>query len=112
MAVLVGRFRQSKRLAGELFEMINGVPLPASTICDMEKPTRAALATPVEAVKAHRRARTSSTPTIRAGGWTRTRPVWLVATERVAFYWIDRRRSGQVIRGILGDDFDGVGPQS
>ncbi len=34
--------------------------------------------------------------------------LWLVATERVAFYWIDRRRGGKVIRGILGADFQGV----
>ena len=109
LAVLVGRFRQSKRLAGELFEMIYGVPLPASTICDMEKRTSAALEAPVEEVRAHLarsdvvHADETSWRVAKNKAW-----LWLVATERVAFYWIDRSRGGKVIRGILGADFKGV----
>ena len=109
MAVLVGRFRQSKRLAGELFEMIYGVPLPASTICDMEKRTSAALEAPVEEVRAYLarsdvvHADETSWRVAKNKAW-----LWVVATEQVAYYRIDRRRAGEVIRSILGADFNGV----
>ena len=109
LAVLVGRFRQSKRLASELFELLYGLNIPPSSICDMEKRTSAALEVPTEEVRQH----LARAPVVHGDetGWRRAKEkawLWLVATSEVAYYRIDRSRGGKVIRGILGEEFAGV----
>jgi transposase len=108
-ALLVGRFRQSKRLASELMDTIYGIVIPPSSICDMEKRTSAALAEPVEEVRQH----LARAPVVHADetSWRRAKRkawLWLVATPSVAYFQVDRHRSGAVIRGILGEDYGGT----
>jgi transposase len=109
LAIWVGRFRQSKRLASELFEMLYGLNIPPSSICDMEKRTSIVLEGPVKEVRQH----LARAPVVHADetGWRMAKRkawFWMAATQDVAFCRIDRHRSGEVIRGILGEDYGGV----
>ena len=109
LALMVTRFRQSKRLASELFEVLYGLRIPASSICDMEKRTSAALEGPVEEVRRH----LARAPVVHADetSWRMAKRkawLWLVATSEVAFFTINKSRGGEVIRGILGTDYKGV----
>lgn len=109
LALLVTRFRQSKRLASELFEVLYGLRIPSSSICDMEKRTSAALGGPVEEVRRHlarapvAHADETSWRKAKRKGW-----LWMVATQEVAYFRINKSRGGEVIRGILGTDYKGV----
>jgi transposase len=83
-ALLVGRFRQSKRLVSELVEVLYGLRIPPSSICDMEKRTSAALAGPVEEARQH----VASSAVVHADetGWRMAKRkawLWLVATGEV-----------------------------
>jgi len=55
-ALLVGRFRQSKRLVVELLDVLYGLTLSPGTICAMEQRVSAALEAPVDAALATLRA--------------------------------------------------------
>ena len=51
-AILVGRFRQSKRLVVELFEILYDLSISPGSICAMERRVAAALETPVAEARA------------------------------------------------------------
>jgi len=108
-AILVGRFRQSKRLVVELFEILYDLTLSPASICAMERRVAAALEAPVaEARTALRRE-----PVVGKDetGWRHMKSkawLWLTATDHLAVFTIARRRSSAVVKQILGESFGGV----
>ena len=108
-ALLVGRFRQSKRLVTELFEVVYGLSISPGSICAMEQRVAAALAEPVEEARAAlRRAKVvgkdeTGWRLLKAKAW-----LWVTATDSLAVFTIARRRSSQIVKQILGEAFAGV----
>ncbi len=108
-AVLVGRFRLSKQLVQELLGTLYGLSVSTGTVCAVERRVSAALADPVEEARAYLRRQ----DVVHADetGWKRLKRkawLWVAATEKVASYWIDRRRSSQVVKRMLGETFGGI----
>ena len=108
-AILVGRFRQSKRLVVELFEILYDLSLSPASVCAMERRVAAALEAPV----AEARAALQCEPIVRKDetGWRHMKNkawLWLTATEYLAVFTIARRRSSAVVKQILGESFGGV----
>lgn len=108
-AVLVGRFRQSKRLVVELFEILYSLSLSPASVCAMERRVAAALEAPVEEARTALR----NAPVVGKDetGWRHKKSkawLWLTATDQLAVFTIARRRSSAVVKQILGEAFDGV----
>jgi len=108
-AILVGRFRQSKRLVVQLFEILYDLTLSPASICAMERRVAAALAAPVAEAKAA----LQREPVVGMDetGWRHRKSkawLWLTATEQLAVFTIARRRSSAVVKQILGELFGGV----
>ena len=108
-AILVGRFRQSKRLVVELFEILYGLSLSPASICAMERRVAAALAAPV--AEARTALRREPVVGMDETGWRHRKSkawLWLAATEQLAVFTIARRRSSAVVKQMLGELFGGV----
>jgi transposase len=108
-ALLVGRFRQSKRLVAEMLAVLFGLEMSPGSVCAMERRMSEALAVPVREVRAAIREETvvgsdeTSWRALRQKAW-----LWIAATEKVAVFTIARRRSSKVVQRILGEAFVGV----
>jgi transposase len=108
-ATLVGRFRQSKRLVAELYEIVYGLSISPASVCAMERRVSEALAAPVD--QARHAIRKESFVGSDETGWRRMRLkawLWLTATDQLAVFTIARRRSSTVVKRILGEAFAGV----
>ncbi|MCE7937272.1 IS66 family transposase [bacterium] len=108
-AILVGRFRQSKRLVVELFGMLHGLSISPGSICAMEQRVEVALEGPVtEARKVRKSAPVVGKDEI---SWRHLKSrawLWVTATECLAVVTITRRRGSVIVKEILGESFGGV----
>lgn len=108
-ATLVGRFKQSKRSAIDLMDLIWGLKMSPGALIKMERRVSAMLAAPVEELRAHLQGAASA-----HGDETSWRErlkrawLWLGATTEVAVFLIRSSRGGVVARELFGADFAGV----
>lgn len=109
VAVLVGRYRLSRRaVVGVLADLV-GADLAVGSVDGLCQQTAAALAQPVaeleQAVQAAPVANADETSWRQAGQpcW-----LWVVVTKLVTVFTIAKSRGGDVLKGLLGDAYPGV----
>ncbi len=108
-AMLVGCFRQSKRLVTELYDVVYGLSISPGSVCAMERRVSEALVVPVE--EAREAIRRESVVGSDETSWRRMRRkawLWVAATDQLAIFTIARRRGSKVVKRILGEAFAGV----
>lgn len=108
-ALFVGRFRQSKRLVVALFEVIYGLSMSPGSVCAMERRVSEALAAPVDEARAAMR--TARVVGKDETGWRLLRQkawLWVTATDQLAVFTIARRRGSEIVKQVLGENFEGV----
>jgi len=109
VGLLVGKFRQGKRGVQALLEVVYGLEVGLGTVSKMERRVSAALAAPVaEVYAAIRQAEVvnkdeTSWRQLKDKAW-----LWVAATDELVGFWIDRRRSSEVSKRILGETFAGI----
>lgn len=104
-STLTGRYRLSRREAGEALGVLFGEKAEVSvgTIVELERQTSDALATPYEeAVAAVRRAEVAYAD--ETGWWVRAKRAWLwiAVTVSVAVFRVDPKRSRDAFKRLLG----------
>lgn len=108
-AVLTGRYRLTKREAGQCLADLFGAEVAVGTVSTIEQQVSAALA-PVVA-EARAAVRQAAVANVDETGWRQGRQrawVWTVVTALVTVFQIDRSRGGQVLRTLLGPTWAGI----
>ncbi len=108
---VMGRFRLSKWQAANLLAECFAIPIAVGTVVNQQQVISAALAAPVAELEAV--VKQSPVCNIDETSWRqRNAPrcswLWTVVTPQVTLFRIAPSRSGQIARGLLGDDYDGV----
>jgi transposase len=108
VAVLSGRYRLSRREVVGVCTEVLGAPLAAGSVDGLCQATAAALTVPVAELEAAVRA----APVVHADetGWRQAgqrRWLWVVVTAAATVFAVAASRGGGVIKGLLGDRFDG-----
>ena len=106
--MLTGRYRLTKREAGQCLADLFGAEVAVGTVSTIEQQVSAALA-PVVA-EARAAVRQAAVANVDETGWREGRRrawVWTVVTALVTVFHIDRSRGGQVLRTLLGPDWPG-----
>ncbi len=109
IAYLTGRCRLSKRQVVELCDDVLGVPISTGAVCAVEKDVSAALAAPVEEVRAVVREQ----PVVGADetGWREGKQkawLWTAVTSVAIVFQIARSRGSAVAKSLLGAQFAGI----
>lgn len=108
-ALLTGAWRLSKRQGAALLALLYGLDLSLGSVRGMERRMAAALEAPYGEALAHVQAAgvahadETSWREAKSRAW-----LWLAATREVAVSLIQRRRSGQAARQLLGAGFAGA----
>lgn len=108
-ALLVGRYRLSRREAVACLAELGEVELSVGALGHLEQATSAALAPIVDAVAAAvRQAAVANLD--ETGWWQRAKRAWLwtVVTQTLTLFRLDRRRSKAVVQALLGPDWTGI----
>jgi transposase len=115
-AVLTGRYRLTKREAGQCLADLFGAAVAVGTVSAIEQQVSSALA-PVVA-EARAAVQQAAAVNVDETGWReQRRRAWLwtvvtalvtVVTALVTVFHIDRSRGGQVLRTLLGPTWDGI----
>ena len=108
-AMLTGRYRLSKREAAACLADLFGAEVAVGTVSAIEQSVSAALA-PVVA-EARAAVQQAAVANVDETGWRQGRQrawLWTVVTALVTVFHIDRSRSSQVVRALLGADWQGV----
>ena len=108
-ALLVGRYRLSRREAVACLAELGEVELSVGTLARLEEATSAALAPVVDEVAAA--ARQASVANLDETGWWqgRTRSwLWTVVTETLTLFRLDPSRGKAVVQALLGPAFTGI----
>jgi transposase len=109
VAYLTGRCRLSKRQVVELCEDAFGVAVSTGAVCAIEQDVSAALAAPVEEVRAV--VREQVVVHVDETGWREAKQkawLWTAVTSVAVVFQIARSRGGGVARSLLGADFRGL----
>ena len=108
-ALLTGRYRLSKREAAQCLTDLFGAVVAVGTVSAIEQTVSAALAPVVEEARAA--VQQATTANVDETGWRQGRRrawLWTVVTALVTVFHIDRARTSQVVRTLLGPDWAGV----
>jgi len=109
VAVLSGGYRLSRRQVADACGTLLDVPLSVGSVDRLCQDTAMALAAPVATVQAMlpaaRAANADETRWPQAG---QTQWLWVVVTRLVTVFTITASRGSPVIKGLLGEDYDGV----
>jgi transposase len=111
VAVLRGQYHLSQRAVADLCGTVLDAPLAASSVAALCQETAAALAAPVAAAQATlpdapvANADETRWPRPQAG---QTRWLWVVVTGLVTVFVVAASRGNAVIKGLLGEDYQGV----
>lgn len=109
VSVLSGKYRMSKRNVEELMTDFFGVALALGSVSNLEQATSAALAEPVEEATAY----VAEQPVVNMDetGWREANSkawLWVAVTGWVTVFVIRLSRGGQVVKELLGEDFEGI----
>ena len=111
MAVLMGCYRLSKRQVADLLATCFGIQLAASSVVNQQQVISAALAQPVDELKAYvqqQPACNMDETSWRQAEQTKQSWLWVVVTTRAAIFHIAPNRSGAIVSLLLGDNYAGV----
>ena len=109
VALLTGRYRQSKRLASEILEEVFQIPMSLGAVSKVEARVSDALEAPyVEAQTAAQEAPWANVDETswredKAGAW-----LWVMATVLVTLFRVHRNRSKDAAQTLMGATFAGV----
>lgn len=109
VALLTGRYRQSKRMVTEFLEEVLGVPMSLGAVSRCEARVSAALEAPYDEARASARAAPwanvdeTSWCEDKRGAW-----LWVMATSLVTVLMVHRSRSKAAAQALLGEHFAGV----
>jgi transposase len=109
VALLSGRYRLSRREVVQVVDDVWGVGLGVGSVVELEQATSAALA-PVVA-EAHAVAQRATVANLDETGWREGRRkayLWVMVTTLLTVFRVDRTRSGQVARELLGAAWRGI----
>lgn len=108
-ALLVGRYRLSRREAVQCLAELGQVELSLGSVARLEQATGAALAPVVDEVAAAVR-RAPAANLDETGWWQGHQRAWLwtVVTEALTLFRLDPSRGGAVARELLGPDWTGI----
>ncbi|MFY0525202.1 IS66 family transposase [Archangium gephyra] len=108
VALLTGRLRLTKRLVQEFASSVLGVEVALGSISKLERSMSAALQAPVEEARAY--VREALSVNADETSWREKLKkawLWVAATALVTVFSINRERSGEAARQLLGEDFVG-----
>jgi transposase len=109
VALLTGRYRLSRREVVQLMGDVWGVEVALGSVVGLEQATSTALA-PVVA-EAHAVAQRAAVANLDETGWREGRRkacLWVMVTALLTVFRVDRTRSGQVARELLGPSWRGI----
>jgi transposase len=109
VALLSGRYRLSRREVVQLMSDVWGAEVALGSVVELEQATSAALA-PVVA-EAHTLAQQATVANVDETGWREGRRkawLWVMVTALLTVFRVDRARSGQVARELLGPTWRGI----
>jgi len=109
VGLLRGSYHLSDQAVGTLLADLFGLPLSDGSVVALQTSVSAALASPyeaiLEAVQAAQVANVDETGWKEAGA---RRWLWVVVTSAATLFQVAKGRGGEVLRGLLGDEFDGI----
>lgn len=111
MAVLMGRYRLSKRQVVDLLGTCFAVPLAASSVVNQQQVISEALAQPVEELRAYVQQQPACNvdeTSWRQAEQSKSSWLWVVVTALVTVFHIVPSRSGAIDRELLGETYSGV----
>jgi transposase len=109
VALLSGRYRLSRREVAQLMGDVWGAQVGLGSVVELEQATSAALA-PVVA-EAQAMAQQAAVANMDETGWREGRRkayLWVMVTALLTVFRVDRTRSGQVARELLGPSWCGI----
>jgi transposase len=109
IALLSGRYRLSRQEVRDLLQDLWAVRVSLGAVVRQEQVQSAALAPVVE--EACFTVQQAAVVNIDETGWRQDKRwagLWTVTTATLTVFWIERRRSGAAIEGLLGSEFTGV----
>ena len=109
VALLSGRYRLSRREVVQLMGEVSGAEVALGSVVELEQATSAALA-PVVA-EAQALAQQASVANLDETRWREGRRkawLWVMVTTLLTVFRVDRTRSGQVARELLGPTWRGI----
>jgi transposase len=109
LALLSGRYRLSRREVVQLMGDVWGAEVALGSVVELEQATSTALA-PVVA-EAHAVAQQAAVANMDETGWREGRRkayLWVMVTALLTVFRVDRTRSGQVARELLGPRWRGI----
>jgi transposase len=109
VSVLSGKYRMTKRNIEELMTDCFGVALALGSVSNLEQATGGALEEPVAEAKAY----VAEQPVVNVDetGWREANGkawLWVAVTGWVTVFVIRLSRGGQVVKELLGADFEGI----
>jgi len=108
-ALLVGRYRLSRREAVACLAELGEVALSLGALAHLEQATSAALAPVVDEVATA--VRQAAVANLDETGWWQGRRrawLWTAVTEALTLFRLDPRRSRAVVQALLGPDWTGI----
>jgi transposase len=111
MALLMGRYRLSKRQVADLLANCFDIHLAASSVVNQQRVVSDALEAPVAALE--RYVQQQSACNVDETSWRQADQakccwLWVVVTTLVTVFHIASSRSGAIARQLLGETYDGV----
>lgn len=109
VALLTGRFRQSKRLAAEMLAEIFGIPMATGSVSKSERRMAAALEAPY--IEAHGAAKAAPVVHADETSWREDKKrawLWVAALPMLTVLMVHRNRSTEAAKQLLSEGFDGV----
>ena len=111
MAVLMGRYRLSKRQVADLLDSCFEIQVATSSVVNQQCVISAALAPLVDELQAyvqHQPACNVDETSWRQAEQTKASWLWVVVTTLVTVFHITPSRSGAIARQLLGEEYPGV----
>lgn len=109
VALLSGRYRLSRREVVQLMGDVWGTKVALGSVSELEQATSTALAPVVG--EAHTAAQRAAVANLDETGWREGRRkayLWVMVTALLTVFRVDRTRSGQVARELLGPGWRGI----
>lgn len=109
VALLTGRYRQSKRLASEILDEVFQIPMSLGAVSKCEGRVAAALEAPYD--EAHAAAQKAPWANVDETSWRENKAgawLWVMATVLVTVFRVHKNRSKEAAQTLMGKDFAGV----
>ena len=109
IALLTGRYRQSKRMVPELLDEVFGIPISLGAVSKCEARVSDALAAPYQ--EAHGAAQAAPWANVDETSWREDKRgawLWVMATALVTVLMVHRSRSKEAAQTLMNKDFAGI----